>query len=165
MRLLALVIGPAALGVLVLALRAPRRQTVLLVVGALGHAALTASLWILPAAPIGLGLLAADDVGLLFLSIVSALFLPISFYVVRYLHDGTHHEAKAPHRFAPCLLWFVAAMSLVTLTQHMVVLWMAVEATTLASAPLVYFYERRPARHARLPVPPHARWQIGRAHV
>jgi hydrogenase-4 component F len=39
-------------------------------------------------------------------------------------------------------------MTLVTATQHLAVMWAAVEATTLASAPLVYFYRRREALEA-----------------
>ena len=81
-----------------------------------------------------------DVTGLLFLSITSLLFLAASLYTVPYLRHGTHDPQAAPHRFVPCLLWFLSAMTLVTATQHLALLWVAVEATTLASAPLVYFY-------------------------
>jgi hypothetical protein len=43
-------------------------------------------------------------------------------------------------RFTGCLLLFLAAMTLVTVSQHVGILWVAVEATTLASAPLIYFH-------------------------
>src|SRR5262249_46491147 len=46
------------------------------------------------------------------------------------------------------LLWFLAAMTLVCTTQHFGLLWASVEATTLASAPLVYFYRRKQALEA-----------------
>lgn len=39
-------------------------------------------------------------------------------------------------------------MTLVAVTQHLALLWAAVEGTTLASAPLVYFYRRRGALEA-----------------
>jgi len=39
-------------------------------------------------------------------------------------------------------------MTLVVTTTHFAVLWVAVEATTLSSAPLVYFYRRGPALEA-----------------
>ena len=42
--------------------------------------------------------------------------------------------------FTGCLLLFLAAMTLVTLSQHFGLIWVAVEATTLASAPLIYFH-------------------------
>ena len=45
--------------------------------------------------------------------------------------------------FTCCLLLFLATMSLVTLSQHFGLLWVAVEATTLSSAPLIYFHRHR----------------------
>ena len=42
--------------------------------------------------------------------------------------------------FIGCLLLFLAAMTLVTVSQHFGLLWVAIEATTLASAPLIYFH-------------------------
>ena len=42
--------------------------------------------------------------------------------------------------FTGCLLLFLAAMTLVVLSQHWGLMWVAVEATTLASAPLIYFH-------------------------
>ncbi|MCI0549067.1 MAG: NADH dehydrogenase FAD-containing subunit, partial [Candidatus Rokubacteria bacterium] len=42
--------------------------------------------------------------------------------------------------FVGCLLLFLSTMSLVTLSRHLGLLWVAVEATTLASAPLIYFH-------------------------
>ncbi|HBZ70592.1 MAG TPA: hydrogenase, partial [Deltaproteobacteria bacterium] len=42
----------------------------------------------------------------------------------------------------------LSAMTLVAVTQHLALMWAAVEGTTLASAPLVYFYRRRGALEA-----------------
>lgn len=42
--------------------------------------------------------------------------------------------------FTGCLLLFLVTMTLVALNQHLAVLWVAVEATTLASAPLIFFH-------------------------
>ena len=42
--------------------------------------------------------------------------------------------------FTGCLLLFLAAMTLVILSHHWGLMWIAVEATTLASAPLIYFH-------------------------
>jgi hydrogenase-4 component F len=89
-----------------------------------------------------------DAAGLLFVSISSVLFLAASIYTIPYLLDGTHDPQSAPHRFVPCLLWFQSAMTLVAATQHLAVMWAAIEGTTLASAPLVYFYRRRGALEA-----------------
>ena len=42
--------------------------------------------------------------------------------------------------FTGCCLLFLAAMTLVVVSQHWGLMWVAVEATTLASAPLIYFH-------------------------
>ena len=42
--------------------------------------------------------------------------------------------------FAGCLLLFLATMTLVTVSRHLGLMWVGVEATTLASAPLIYFH-------------------------
>jgi hydrogenase-4 component F len=93
-------------------------------------------------------LFAVDQTALLFLTICSVLFFLVSLYTVQYILHGTHDEQDAPYRFVPCLLWFLAAMTLVCVTQHLALQWAAIEATTLASAPLVYFYKRREALEA-----------------
>lgn len=89
-----------------------------------------------------------DPTGLIFLTITSLLFFLASLYAVPYLRHGTHDPQAAPYRFVPCLLWFLSSLTLVDATQHLAVLWVAVEATTLATAPLVYFYRRRGALEA-----------------
>jgi hydrogenase-4 component F len=45
--------------------------------------------------------------------------------------------------FAAWLLGFQAAMSLVTVSQHFGLMWVAVEATTLLSAPLIHYHRHR----------------------
>ena len=42
--------------------------------------------------------------------------------------------------FAGCLLLFLATMTLVAVSRHLGLMWVGVEATTLASAPLIYFH-------------------------
>ncbi|MFA6004716.1 MAG: proton-conducting transporter membrane subunit, partial [Elusimicrobiota bacterium] len=42
--------------------------------------------------------------------------------------------------FTGCLLLFLAAMTMTALSQHFGLLWVAVEATTLVSAPLIHFH-------------------------
>jgi hydrogenase-4 component F len=42
--------------------------------------------------------------------------------------------------FTGCLLVFLATMTLVTISQHFGVLWIGMEATTLFTAPLIYFH-------------------------
>ena len=88
---------------------------------------------------------------MLFLSITSGLFLVASFYAAGYLgQEANRHTTdleegflfdNAPEAvFIGCLLLFLAAMTLVTVSQHFGLIWVAIEATTLASAPLIYFH-------------------------
>jgi hydrogenase-4 component F len=147
MALVLLVAVPAVLGLL--AFFTPRLRTALeiLLVCAVLHLATVAWLWTRPLRAAG-SLLDLDETGLLFLSITSVLFLSVALYTVPYLRDGTHDPQAAPRRFVPCLLWFLSAMTLVTVTRNLALMWAAVEGTTLASAPLVYFYRRRGALEA-----------------
>jgi hydrogenase-4 component F len=145
--LAALVAVPALLGVLALRWRAVRFQLRALVGGAALHLGLTVAAWVRRPPPVG-EYLALDDAGLLFLSITSVLFAASAAYAAEYLTAPTHDEPAKLHRFVPYLLLFLAAMTLVVTTTHFAVLWVAVEATTLSSAPLVYFYRRGPALEA-----------------
>ena len=143
-----LVLVPAALGLLALAVKELRVGLGILLGGASMHFVATASLWG-GAATMQFGtLLQLDVIGLIFLSITSVLFLLVSVYTIPYILQGTHDRQSAPHRFVPCLLGFLAAMTLVSVTQNLALMWAAVEGTTLASAPLVYFYRRRGALEA-----------------
>jgi hydrogenase-4 component F len=85
------------------------------------------------------------------LAIRSVLFLAASVYAVGYLarerrEDHRDFEegllfSNAPEAvFTGCLLMFLSTMTLVTNSRHFGLLWVAIEATTLASAPLIYFH-------------------------
>lgn len=130
--------------------RAPARRAVLLA-GAVGNAAGVAWAWLVRPQLAFDGWIGLDSAGLVFLSITSGLFLVAAVYGVGYLQREArvrHVELEAGYRFynAPeaifigCLLLFLSAMSLVTVSQHFGLLWVAVEATTLSSAPLIYFH-------------------------
>jgi hydrogenase-4 component F len=148
MILLLQVLLPAIAGLLLW----PRRRLGIHLVGLFTittlHVAGTALSWMgVDPRPLG-PVLALDSTGLIFLTITSLLFFLTSLYTVPYLRQGTHDPQAAPHRFVPCLLWFLSSLTLVAATQHLALLWVAVEATTLATAPLVYFYRRRGALEA-----------------
>ena len=147
----ALVILPLLAGLAAFALPSSAMRRSLLVGTALAHAALAATCWKWTPAPALGGWLALDAAGLLFLSITSGLFLVVSFYVIGYLGQEANRRAtdmeegflfdNAPEAvFIGCLLLFLAAMTLVTVSQHFGLIWVAIEATTLASAPLIYFH-------------------------
>jgi hydrogenase-4 component F len=147
MALLLLVLVPAVGGLLALAIKSVRVDLGVLVAVCVLHVATAVELWFVPSPPLG-SLLALDVVGHLFLTITSIVFLVVALYAVPYVLHATHDPQAAPHLFVPCLLWFLAAMTLVTVSQHLAVMWAAIEATTLASAPLIYFYRKKSALEA-----------------
>jgi len=149
--ILALLLLPALAGVAAFALRADRPRRVLLMAAAAGHAALVAACWARRPASAPRDWLALDAPGLLFLTVTSGLFLVAAAYAVSYLarevhaprpdfEEGALFDNGPEAIFTGCLLLFLATMTLVTVSQHLGVLWVAVEATTLASAPLIYFH-------------------------
>jgi hydrogenase-4 component F len=151
-RLLALVLVPAAAGLAAFALRSDPIRRALLLLTAITHAGMVALCWVAGGGGRAAGgWLQLDAVGLVFLAITSGLFLVSAFYAIGYLERegvGPRRDfeegalfADAPERvFVGCLLFFLAAMSLVVVSHHMGLLWVAIEATTLASAPLIYFH-------------------------
>lgn len=148
---LALVLIPAAAALASFLIRYDALRRALLITTAVAHLAMTAASWVSRPAPALGGWLAVDAGGLIFLSITSLLFLTSALYAVDYLKREPHGKRKdfeegilftnAPEAvFTGCLLFFLATMTLVTISQHFGLLWVAVEATTLASAPLIYFH-------------------------
>lgn len=81
--------------------------------------------------------IALDPLGRVFLGFVSGLFLLCCTYTAGYLT----WETKRPNRvFCTCLLLSLSMMSLVILSHHLGLMWVAMEATTLAMAPNIFFY-------------------------
>ena len=151
MILLTLIIIPALAGGLAFAVRSTIGRRAILVVTALVHAGLTASLWIDRPSPAVNQWLQVDSLGLLFVSIVSGLFLASAMYSIAYLREeeaarhvdreeGFLFSNEPEAVFVGCLLLFLASMTLVTLSHHLGLLWVGIEGTTLASAPLIYFH-------------------------
>jgi len=143
----ALILLPLFGGVAAFLLRSDSLRRALVVGSVVAHAFLVAScLWRRPP-PVWAASLALDAAGLLFLTITSVLFVAVTVYGVGYLARVSSHPAKKTGgRFSPeavfsgCLLLFLATVTLVTTAQHFGVLWVAVEATTLATAPLICFH-------------------------
>jgi hydrogenase-4 component F len=136
---LSLILIPAAAGALAYFVRAWR--SVLLLGAATAHLALTALLWVTPGHRVLDGWLGDDALGRLVLSLVSVLFLAFAHYAVGYLREENPRGGRA---FVGCMLGFLSAATLVALSQHLALLWIGMEATTLAVAPLVYHrHDRR----------------------
>lgn len=149
--LTALVLLPGAAGLLSFFLRRASSRRILLLAVAASHTLLTLAAWIWAPGTTWQGALQLDAVGLIFLTITSALFLAASVYGAGYLareFPGSREDFVEGFRFtnAPeavfigCLLFFLSTMTLVILSENLGLLWVAIEATTLASAPLIYFH-------------------------
>ncbi len=134
--LLALVIAPAAFGALALAVPDNRRRPLAMLGGGLAHAAGVAALWIAPPAAAFGGYLALDPPGKLALTTTSALFLLCAVYAQGYLQRRHDRDNRV---FVGGVLGLLSAMTVVGLAQHLGLLWVAIELTTLATAPLIYF--------------------------
>ena len=146
-----LILIPALAGAAAFFIASDPLRRGLLVSTAIVQFALSVGTWMTPPPPALGGWLAEDALGRLFLTLTSLLFLASSFYAVAYLREerGQRHSDSEEGflfsnareaSFTGCLLLFLAAMTLVTLSQQLALLWVAVEATTLASAPLIYFH-------------------------
>lgn len=141
MLLLALIAVPALAAVIAHGHRTAQWRAMWLILGALVHLALVTVAWVAPPLPFFEGWLALDSLGLIVLTTVSALFAVVAFYAVGYLGRESPRGGRA---FVSYLLAFLAAASLVAVSHHFAVLWVGLEATTLAVAPLIYHrHDRR----------------------
>jgi hydrogenase-4 component F len=95
-----------------------------------------------------------DSLSALFLSLTSFLFLLVSIYGIGYVSREPAEQRpdtevggllnNAPESvFTGSMLLFLSSMSLAILSRHLGLQWMAIEATTLASAPLIYYHQNR----------------------
>ena len=88
-----------------------------------------------------------DSIGLLFFSIMTLVFLSISFYSLFYFEEHKLSPVQEAVYIVEILL-FVAAMTGVLLATHLALLWVFVEATTLTSALLIYFEKKKSSLEA-----------------
>ncbi|WP_041970072.1 proton-conducting transporter membrane subunit [Geobacter sp. OR-1] len=111
------------------------RPYVLPVVG-LSHLAMTA--WLLGNAPPQSpgGWIWLDPLGKIVLLCISLLFTVCAVYAVGYLG---YRQERSNRVLCMGLLTCLSAMTLVTICQHLGLLWVAVETTTVTMAPLIYF--------------------------
>ena len=140
MLLLALVLLPAATGAIAYLAPSTTWRLRLLLGLALAHLAGTATLWwVQDRSALG-GWLSVDALGLVVLTVVSLVFFAVALYSVRLLDSAKPQGARG---FISCLLAFLAAATLVALAHHLALVWIGMEATTLALAPLVFFRRDR----------------------
>jgi hydrogenase-4 component F len=82
------------------------------------------------------GWLLLDGVGRLVLALTSVLFFLCSIYARGYL---ALYPERPNRIFCACMLAFIAMLTLIAEAQHLGLMWVAMETTTLASAPMLYF--------------------------
>jgi hydrogenase-4 component F len=142
---LLLITAPLLLGLLAFAMPWARQRPRVLLLGAAVHAVAVAWDWAAPPAPRLGGWLAVDAAGQLVLLLVSALFLVCAVYAQGYLARRQDRDNRA---FVGGLLVLLSAISTVAMAQHLGLLWVAIEITTLATAPLIYFNRNQRALEA-----------------
>lgn len=81
-----------------------------------------------------------DPLSTLVLLVTSLLFLGCALYAVDYLDLRRDRGNRV---MVPCLLIFLSAMTLAVTARHLGLLWLAVETTTIVSAPLIYYNRNR----------------------
>ncbi|MCK6545133.1 hydrogenase, partial [Myxococcota bacterium] len=82
------------------------------------------------------GWLLLDPLGRIFLLQTSVVYFGASLYAPRYLE----HFAERPNRlFVTCVVAFQGPLSLLVVSHHLGLMWVALETLTLTAAPLVYF--------------------------
>jgi hydrogenase-4 component F len=82
------------------------------------------------------GVFQVDATARLFLAVINPIFLGVSGYVWNRI-STTPELRPGMRRFAGLALSFLAAANAVLLAHHLLVAWVALEATTLAAAPLI----------------------------
>lgn len=141
MFLTALILAPAIGALAAYLVRDRRWRSWILMAGAILHSAMVARTWIGDTSPGLGGWLAIDAFGLIVLTLVSTLFLGIAHYAVGYLRSEGVRDNRT---FVSCMLAFLAAATLVAVAHHLAFLWIGMESTTLAIAPLIF--DRRDRR-------------------
>ncbi len=131
------ILGPIALALIALVVPSDVVRRWLVTVNGVLHAIVTTTIVIWPPDAIAGGWLALGPIGRVLLAFISAQYLIISLYTPAYL--GVRSER--PNRiFCAALIAIVGPMSLVTISHHLGLMWVAVETSTLLTAPLLYFY-------------------------
>ena len=143
--ILSIILYPAATAILTALLRG-KKLILLLILGAVGHLALCGRLCFREVT--GNAYLAVNsEQEIVLLLLTSLLYLGVIIYFSRFLHAEAVNS-KSRLISGLCLPLFLASMSLVILANNFALLWVAVEATTLASAPLILFHRSKRALEA-----------------
>jgi len=111
-------------------------RTLLVSTGAI-HLVLSVILWVQRPQGIFPAYFGVTSEGILSLLVISLLFFLIAIYSTGYLDSA---DIKSENVFIGSMLIFLSTMTMVTLSEHIMVMWIAIEATTIASAPLIFIH-------------------------
>jgi hydrogenase-4 component F len=137
--LAALLVAPLLLAAVTFLVPSARVRPWLVPLGGALHAGLTVGCLGWPPPPAFGGWLVLDPLARLLLGFLSLFFLLCSIYLPGYLR-----QRSEPNRvFCAALLAFLGMMTLILLSHHLGLMWVAFEAATLLAAPLLYF-DRNP---------------------
>ncbi|RII26060.1 MAG: hydrogenase [Geobacter sp.] len=113
-----------------------RLRPLVLPVFALLHLVMTFAVVAISPPPSHDGWIYLDALGKLVLISISILFTVCAFYAVGYLR---YRQERSNRILCMALLICLSAMTLVSISQNLGLLWVALETTTVAMAPLIYF--------------------------
>ena len=83
-----------------------------------------------------------DDLNKIFLMVLSVVFLAVTIYNNGYMKDETASDKKLRH-YSYAVLFFILSMTGTILSSNLGISWVSIEATTLASAYLIYFHKTK----------------------
>ncbi len=133
---LPLILFPLLMAGFALVLPSNRLRPLLLPVAALVHSTLTVWILLNPNERTYNASLILDPLGALILLAVTVLYLFSSFYAVGYLRQRMERNNRV---FTISFLAFISLLSLAIWSHHLGLMWVAIEGTTLVTAPLIYF--------------------------
>jgi hydrogenase-4 component F len=131
-----LILFPILMGAIAFAVPSNRWRPWLLPFCGTVHLFLTVRVLLRPEFSTASTWLVLDPLGKLVLLLVSTLFVVCSLYTVGYLK---YRQERKNRVFCGCLLASLGTMSLVCWSHHLGIMWVAIEATALSTAPLIYF--------------------------
>ncbi len=134
--MLLVILAPLACAAVAFAVSSGRRRPLALLAGALAHAAGVVRLVAAPPVAGAREFFGVDALSKITLLTTTALFLAAAVYAQGYLARRSDRDNRT---FVGGLLVLLAAMSTVALSRHLGLTWVAMEAATLATAPLIYF--------------------------
>jgi len=89
-----------------------------------------------------------DSLNSIFLLLTSLLFLVSSVYLLIIFAMTDEYDSTEACKTSSCLQFFLSAMTLVILSRHLGFMWVGMETTTLATAPLIYLHRNRSSLEA-----------------